>query len=155
MDDSLRVASGAITVTACLKVVAQVPVVIDFAVEDDPNAFVLIADGLVSGLDVDNAKAAHCQCDILLDKKAVIVGPAVDDLLVHRSQSITTHALVRLGMENAADSAHDYTPIPLRSSPGTFRMVSAHACWSGCCRTTFSGSEQKISVFIAALNTSA
>ena len=59
MDDRFRVAPAAIAVTAGLEVVAQVLVVIDFAVEDDPNGFVLITDGLVSGLDVDNAKPAN------------------------------------------------------------------------------------------------
>src|ERR1700694_2933133 len=125
MDDGLGVTLGAIAVTAGLEIVPQIRVVIDFTVEDDPNASVFIADGLVTGLDVDDTEATHCQSDILLNKKSVIVGSAVDDLPIHQRQRVVIHALVRLGMENAADSTHDYAPIPWGSLPGTFTFVSA------------------------------
>src|ERR1700694_2577209 len=102
MDDSLGITLSAIAVAPGLEIVAQILVVIDFAVEDDPNAFVFVADGLVAGLDIDDAEAAHGQSDILLYKKAVIVGPAVDDLLIPQSQRALIHALGRLAMGDAA-----------------------------------------------------
>jgi hypothetical protein len=86
MNNALGVTPGAIAVTPGLEILAQTLVVIDFTIEDDPNAFVFIADRLVTGLDVDDAEAAYRQSDILLDKKTAIVGPAVGDLLVHRDQ---------------------------------------------------------------------
>jgi len=86
MDNGLGVAPSAIAVTPGLEIRPQILVVIDFTIEDDPNAFVFIADRLVTGLDIDDAEAAHRQSNVLLDKKTVIVWPAVDDLLVHRDQ---------------------------------------------------------------------
>jgi hypothetical protein len=39
-------------------------------------------------------------------------------LPVHRRQQLTIHSLNRVGMENAADSTHRYTPITFGSLPG-------------------------------------
>jgi len=85
MDDGLGVTLSAIAVAPGFEIVPQVLVVIDFTVKDDPNSFVFVAEGLVAGLDVNNAEATHGQPNIFFDKKAVIVGPAVDDVLVHQS----------------------------------------------------------------------
>src|ERR1039458_7175951 len=149
MDNGLGVTPGAIAVTAGLKILSQILVVVDFTIEDDPNALIFIADRLVTGLDVDDAEATHSQSDVLLDKKAVIVGPAVDDLLVHRDEHVAIHSHIWLGMENTADSTHDYAPIPLGSLPGTIKSLSAQTRSSGCCNRTCSGSDEKISTFMA------
>jgi hypothetical protein len=68
-------------------------VVVDFAVEDDPDASVFITDGLVTGVNVDDAEAAHCQSDILLGKQAIVVWPTMDDLFIHRHQHVAIHLL--------------------------------------------------------------
>jgi hypothetical protein len=111
MNNRFGVALSPIAVAASLQILAQFPVIVDFAVENDPNGFVFIADGLMTGLNVDDAEAPHRQSDIVLDKKTVIVGATMDDLPVHGDQLIALNALsgVRMpgiGIKNAADSTH-------------------------------------------------
>jgi len=61
----------------------------------------------VAGLNVDDAQAAHGQSDVLLDKKAVVIGPAVCDLLVHLRQCVAANPLSPVTLDNATNSTHD------------------------------------------------
>jgi hypothetical protein len=155
MNDSFGIASGAIAVTAELKVLAQIRMIIDFTVENDPNTRVFIAERLVTGLDVNNAEAAHRQSYVLFDKETIVVGTAVDDLLVHSLQQVMIHSPAPVGIENAADSAHDYTPIPVGSLLCIPISASAHTRSSGCSSAMRSGSDEKISTLAAELTISA
>ena len=155
MNDGFGIALGAIAVTPGFQVLPQIPMVVDFTVENYPNAALFIADRLMTSLNVDNAQAAHCQSDILLDKEAVVVGPAVDNLTVHRHQQYRDSLAVpdRNGKHHRFHTC--YTPIPWGSLPSTIESPPAHTRSSGCCSTTCSGSEEKRSTFMAELNTSA
>ena len=44
-----------------LQLVAQTPVVVDLAVEDDVGAAVLVGDGLITRLEIDDAQARHAE----------------------------------------------------------------------------------------------
>jgi hypothetical protein len=107
MNNGFSVAFGAVLMTTGLQLFAQFLVVVNFAVENDPKRPVFICDRLVTGLNVDDAKAAHGQSDILLDKETGVIGPAMSDLPVHRHQRVATNGLRPIGMKNAADSTHD------------------------------------------------
>jgi hypothetical protein len=123
MNDRFRIAFSAITVATRFEIFSQILVVINFTVEDNPNVSAFIAQGLMTGLNVDDAEAAHRQPDVLFDKEAIIVRPAMDDLPVHSGEQVTIHPPGSLGMKDAADSTHDYTPILLGSFPGTFKFA--------------------------------
>jgi hypothetical protein len=125
MDDSFRIAPGAIAVAARFEILPQILMVINFTIEDDPNVSVFIAQGLMAGLNVDDAEPSHGQPNVLLDEEAVIVRTAVDDLLVHCGEQVAIHAPGSLGIENTADSAHDYTLILLGTSPGPVKICCA------------------------------
>jgi hypothetical protein len=126
MDDGFGIALRAVTVPASLQVLAQVPVVIDFPVEYDPDVAIFVTERLVTALDIDNAEAAHGQSGVAVDKEAVVVGTAMNDLPVHRRQQLTIHSLNRVGMENAADSTHGDTPITFGSLPGHDQISVCH-----------------------------
>jgi hypothetical protein len=123
MDDSFRIAFSAVAVATRLEIFSQILVVINFTVEDDPNVFVFIAKRLMASLNVDDAEAAHRQPHVLFDKEAIIVRPAVDDLLIHSGEQVTIHTPGSLGMKDTADSTHAYTPILLGSFPGTLKFA--------------------------------
>jgi hypothetical protein len=108
MDDSLGVAFRTVPMTARFKALPQVQMVIDFAVEYDPNVAVFVAQRLVTGLDIDDAEAAHRQSDILFNKEAFVVRAPVNDPPVHRVEEAGIHLPVSIGVKNAADSAHGY-----------------------------------------------
>src|SRR5207237_9810060 len=93
MDNRFSIALRAITVAPRLELRAQFAVIIDFAVIDDPQALILVADGLMPSAHIDNAEAPHCQADVALDKKAVVVRAAVHDLSVDLSQRVALNPL--------------------------------------------------------------
>src|SRR5579862_1010097 len=123
MNNRFRVAFSAIAVATRFEIFSQILVVINFTIEDDPNVPVFITQGLVAGLNVDDAEPAHCQAHVLLDKEAVIIGAPVDDLLVHSGERVTIHTPGSLGMKDTADSTHDYTPILLGLFAGTLTFA--------------------------------
>src|SRR5581483_3859503 len=129
--------------------------VVDFAVEDDPHAAIFIADGLMTGLHVDDAEAAHGKADMVVDIEAIVIGTAVRNLAVHGGERLAINALTPVRIKNAADSAHNYTPIRLGLLAGTSTSRSAHTRSSACSRTTCSASGEKISTFPPELTTSA
>src|SRR5262249_37826942 len=50
---------GPVSVAALLESLTQLRMVINFAIEDDPNGPIFVAEGLVSAGDVNNAEPAH------------------------------------------------------------------------------------------------
>ena len=80
--------------------------VIDLAVEDDPDILVLVGQRLMAALDVNDAQPPHGQADILFDEEAFVVGPAMRDPAVHAGQHVTLDVPVAIGKEDAADSTH-------------------------------------------------
>jgi hypothetical protein len=81
--------------------------VIDFAVEDDPKALVLVRDWLMAGLYIDDAEPPHGKTNIPLHEKPIVIGAAMRDLAIHGRENAPVHILTRAGIENAADSAHN------------------------------------------------
>ena len=107
VDNRFRVASRAIAVATGFQFGAQLHMVIDFTVEDDPKALVLIRNRLMASLYIDDAEPPHGKSDIPLHEKTVIIGAAMGDLAIHGRENATVHILTRAGTENAADSTHN------------------------------------------------
>ena len=83
MDDHLGVAGGVEGVTGRLELGSQLPVVVDFAVEHEPDRAIFVVDRLLPGGQVDDAQAAHAESDAGLDVNSLVVGPAVADHFTH------------------------------------------------------------------------
>jgi hypothetical protein len=92
-------------VSASLQALAQFLVVIEFAVVDDPDVILFVADGLMAGLDIDDAQAAHSQADVSFYEKTIVVRPAMDNLLVHVGKRLPL-CPASIGVKNPANSAH-------------------------------------------------
>src|SRR5712671_353987 len=106
VNNCFRVAASAVAVAFGLETGAQLSVVVDFAVVDNPDVLVFIGKRLVAGLHVNNAQPPHRQTDILLDKKTFIVGAPVHDALVHAGEQVALDMPLPIGEKNAADSTH-------------------------------------------------
>ena len=85
----------------------QFEVVIDFAVEYDPNAPILIRKGLMASLKVDDAKPTHGEPNVAVDHKPFIIRTTMRDLAIHFRENVRVNILTRAGIENSADPAHD------------------------------------------------
>src|SRR6266849_2080622 len=63
VDDRLGIAGRAEDVTASHEIPAEIVEVVDLPVEDDPDRTVLVANGLIAGMQVDDAEPSHAQAD--------------------------------------------------------------------------------------------
>ena len=92
---------------ARLEVGAQLAIVVDLAVEDDPDGAVLVADRLVAAGEVDDAAAAACPRPTrAVDVDAFVVGAPVNDGLTHRPDDSRLDLLVPIVIELSGDAAH-------------------------------------------------
>ena len=88
---------------------AVVGVVVDLAVEDQPERVVLVGHRLVAGGEVDDAETAEPEADGVVrgDVEAVGVGAAVGDGGGHGAQLALVDArAVRAERDRAADATH-------------------------------------------------
>jgi len=54
-------------VATCFQQLPELPVVVDFSVEDGEDGAVLVADWLIASLQIDDAEAAHPQRQISVE----------------------------------------------------------------------------------------
>lgn len=66
-----------------LEVSSQFAVIVDFAVEYDPDAGVLISHRLVSRCEIDDRKPSKAQCDIGRVVITAVVRPTMNDACRH------------------------------------------------------------------------
>src|ERR671913_314111 len=59
VNDRFRIAVGVKGVTKLFQLLAQLEIVVDLAVEDDPGAAIVIVDRLLPALPIDNCETAH------------------------------------------------------------------------------------------------
>ena len=102
VDDDLGVAVRAEGVAGGLELGAQLAVVVDLAVVDEPDGLVLVGDGLVAALAVDDAQAAVAEADGRRLEGAGVVGAAVHDGGGHAPEKLPVG---RAG--EAEDAAHE------------------------------------------------
>src|SRR5438132_1445611 len=81
-------------------------VVVDFAVEHNPDGAVLIVDGLVPAAEVYDAKAPHAQANTRLDHEALVVRPTMAHRVAHPAQHIFTYFTIGPERCQATYSTH-------------------------------------------------
>ena len=84
----------------------QLLMVVDFAVKDDPDVFVFVGQGLMPGLEVDDAKPAHGKADASFHEETAIIRTAMNDLIIHGSQAFALNPRVALCQKDSANSTH-------------------------------------------------
>src|SRR5574341_562257 len=95
MNDGLGGGGGIELVAAGDQVFAQIVMVVDFAIEDDPDRTVLVRDRLVAAGDVNDRKAAHSDGGLARDVIAFIIRPAVSDHAAHPRNQVARRVHVR------------------------------------------------------------
>jgi hypothetical protein len=80
--------------------------VVNLAVEHNPYCAIFVADGLMSGRQIDDAQATHTNADAALNVNSVIVGAAMDYGSAHSPQSFGIHARVATKLHYAGNSTH-------------------------------------------------
>ena len=91
MNYGFSIAVGVELVPQLLQLLAQLAIVVDLAVENDPGGTVLIANWLVPAFQINDRKPAHGQAHAVAQIKAVVIGPAVTNGLVHAPQQLAVY----------------------------------------------------------------
>ncbi len=134
MDDGFRVAARAVAVPVGLQPSPQFSVIVNLAVEDDPDIMILVGQRLVAAFHVDNAQPPHGQADIFFDEEALVIGPAMHDAAVHARQHLSLNVPVAFGKEDSADSTHkvsSFLPRPACPPVADSRSPSAASTHRG------------------------
>ena len=98
VDDGFSVALRTIAVTAIFQINSQLSMVVDLAVEDNPDIRVFIRNRLMPSLEIDDAQPAHGQANIPFHKETIVIRSPMHDLLVHPGQRAALCPLLRIGM---------------------------------------------------------
>src|SRR5580704_8991284 len=106
MDDHFRVALGLKNVAFAQEKGTQLLIVVDFAIENDLDRSVLIRDGLMAPLQVDDRKPAKTETYRTRDVVAVIVWPAMVDGVRHGLDEFGRHCRLIAQHQFSADSTH-------------------------------------------------
>ena len=101
------------------EVCPELAVVVDLAVEDDPDAPPFARHRLVAGREIDDLEPSHGESRGPLDEDAFVVGPAVGKPLVHPLEHGGVGPPVGACQDIADDAAHGGQPV--RSTPTVSR----------------------------------
>jgi hypothetical protein len=73
-------------VSEFLEFLAEFPVVVDLAIENDPGSAILIVNRLLSALQIDDRQTAHSQSNCLIEVETVVVRSTVTDSRAHAAK---------------------------------------------------------------------
>ena len=85
---------------------AQLDVIEDLAVEDDPEGAILVGDGLLAAAQIDDAEAGVAQADRAIQIDAELVRPAMADHGQHPAQVGLINGFPAGCIQFADDAAH-------------------------------------------------
>ena len=90
------------------QVTPEFDVVVNLAVENDVDGFILVGDWLVSALDVDDAEpaAGEPRAELRQREIAGVVRPAVNDGVSHLLEDIRIAVFRDTAFKDACDSTH-------------------------------------------------
>src|SRR2546428_9654616 len=108
MHDDFCISARAELMALCFQLVPKRLKVVDLTVENDPNAIVLIADGLVSAGNVNDGKPAHAQPDAAAVVLPEVVRAAVRDDSAHGGKHFVSGLLRLIVIQDSVDSAHGW-----------------------------------------------
>src|SRR5262245_11747595 len=87
--DCFGIGAGAKAMAEAFELLAQLAVVVDLAVQDDPALAVLVRQGLMAGLEIDDREPAEPESEGAVQVDAVVVGAAMADARRHRFEPRT------------------------------------------------------------------
>src|SRR2546421_2687568 len=88
VNDSFSVAVGIELVAELFELLAQLAIVVDLAVENNPCRAVLIMNWLLSVREIDDRKTPHGQSHAVAEIKAIVVRTAMTNRFVHAREQL-------------------------------------------------------------------
>src|SRR6185437_10170809 len=84
---------------------AQILIIVDFAVKNDPDRAVFVGNRLVSAREIDDAQPAHANGALTIDVDTLVIRTAMADLRAHLPDDILPGG--RAGGDVTCDPTHD------------------------------------------------
>src|SRR5580700_782579 len=107
MDDNFCVSIRFEDMTPPQQIGAEFLIVINLAIEDDPDCSVFIRQRLMSGAEINDGQTAKTQPDRPSDMISLIIGTTVTNRVRHRPEQRNRHGRSTVKHEFSADSAHN------------------------------------------------
>src|SRR5215510_13042207 len=85
----------------------QLEIVVDLAVEDEPNALIFVRHGLVAGLQIDDRQPAKTKPEHVFDVLALVVRAPMPHDRGHALQARTLYRFSAFEIINAANATHN------------------------------------------------
>src|SRR5258708_382045 len=106
MDDGLGVAGGLQPMTALPQRVPELAIVVNLAVEDDPDRTILVADWLLAAFEVNDAQPSHAQSRAGPEVDPFLIGSAVHQHLAHGADFVFEDWFA-VKANNSSDATHE------------------------------------------------
>ena len=106
MDDGLGVGAGSIAMARLLEFLADGGVVVDLAVEHDPDRLVFVGERLMTGCQVHDAQPSVADRCLLIRKQPGIVRAPVGEQVAHISHARALVGMETIGRHYSRNSAH-------------------------------------------------
>ena len=106
VDDRFRVAARPVHVAGGFELATDLGVVVDLAVERDPDAAVLVRERLMATGEIDDAQAPMAEHGALVGLKACAVRATVADHGTHPDDALAIIGVKTFGGDNAGNPAH-------------------------------------------------
>src|SRR5687768_9947737 len=119
VNDGFGVAAGLEHVATTLEIAAQLAVVVDLPVEDNPDGPVFVGDRLMAAREVDDAQPAHAERHAVTEIHPLVVRTAVHDRGAHAAD-VRLRYRSSIPAHDSGNAAHRYFP-PSGASPVTAR----------------------------------
>src|SRR5262249_661010 len=88
------------------KVGRQLAIVIDFSVEHRPDGAILVGEGLMSGLEIDDAQPTHPDAHSGLHVRTLVIRPSMNQRLAHGAKQSKAFWPISRFPADAEDAAH-------------------------------------------------
>jgi hypothetical protein len=89
------------------ELLTQRSMVVNFAVENDPESAIFVADGLMTSDEVDDAQPAHAKSNTALLVYAFVIRAAMYHCPAHLTQNSGIDLAILRKPHHSSDSAHD------------------------------------------------
>ncbi len=106
MYDGLGIALRPVTVAMRFKLRAELGVVVDLAVEDDPDGLVLVGERLVASRQINDAQPPVTEYRLRVREDPRIVWPAMGDDVAHLQHARAVIRVQLLRCDESCDSTH-------------------------------------------------
>src|SRR5580704_4537260 len=106
MNDHFSIGFCLKSVPLALQLLSEFLIVVDFAVEDDPDRAIFIADGLVAGVQVNDCETAEPETYRSRDVVSLIIGSPMLNGIRHLLQQPRSYAGLSVEVKLSTNPAH-------------------------------------------------